>query len=299
MKSKILVELLLVLFLTACSAKKSEEASVMDYSAVKADTALISSSAAVVDKKDKDHQFIRTAELKFKVKSVLKSTYDIENLAKKSGGYVTFTNLTSSIENTEVTEISADSSLEIIHYIVSNNLIIKVPTINLDTTLRLISKNIEFLDYRIIKADDVALEMLSNTLSINRGSKYSTRITGAIDNKAKKLNETTNAEDLLFQLAEKSDRAYIANRILAEQVSFSTITINIYQSQTTKYEKVANEKNIRSYEPGFGSKLIDSLQFGWMLLEKLILILANLWVFFVIGGTIILGIKFYQLKSKK
>src|ERR1051325_8628834 len=48
----------------------------------------ISSSAAVENRKDTTHKFIRTAELKFKVNSVIKSTLSIENIVTKSNGFV-------------------------------------------------------------------------------------------------------------------------------------------------------------------------------------------------------------------
>ena len=40
----------------------------------------VSSSAAVEKHKDSTRKFIRTAELKFKVKNVIKSTYNIEDI---------------------------------------------------------------------------------------------------------------------------------------------------------------------------------------------------------------------------
>lgn len=72
----------------------------------------ISSSSAVVDKRDTTHKFIRTADLKFKVKDVIRSTYDIESIAKSQEGFVTYTNLTSHVDYTDNTLVSADSTLE-------------------------------------------------------------------------------------------------------------------------------------------------------------------------------------------
>jgi hypothetical protein len=80
----------------------------------------ISSSAAVENNKDSTRRFIRTADLKFKVKSVINSTYDIENITNLQGGFVTYTNLTSTINNITNTAVSADSSLETTYYTVTN-----------------------------------------------------------------------------------------------------------------------------------------------------------------------------------
>ena len=131
----------------------------------------ISSSAAVENGKDSNRKFIRTAELKFKVKSVIQSTYDIENITNRQGGFVTYTMLSSTVDNVTNTAISADSSLETTSYSVTNTITLRVPNTQLDTTLKEISRNIIYLDYRIIKAEDVALQLLSNKLTQKRSQK--------------------------------------------------------------------------------------------------------------------------------
>src|SRR5665647_1186990 len=96
--TKIILELGLSILLFGCSQSRNEqmEKSVM---ADSTSNAFISSSAAVENGKDTTHKFIRTADLKFKVKSVIKSTYNIEDITNRQGGFVTYTNLTSNIDN--------------------------------------------------------------------------------------------------------------------------------------------------------------------------------------------------------
>jgi hypothetical protein len=259
-------------------------------------TALVSSSAAVENNKDTTRKFIRTADLKFKVKSVIASTYAIEELVNRQGGFVTYTNLTSHIDYTNTTAISSDSSLETTHFTVTNSIILRVSNMKLDSTLKEISKNIEFLDYRIIKADDVALDILSNNMVQNRVGKNTERLNSAIDNRGKKLNETTTAEDLVFNRQEQADNAKIANLHLKDQINFSTVNLTIYQQQTIKRELVYNEKNIDEYEPGFGSKLAEAVKFGWHGLESFFLLLVRMWAFLAF---VIVAYLFYRrLRSK-
>ncbi|MCX6210171.1 MAG: DUF4349 domain-containing protein, partial [Bacteroidetes bacterium] len=191
--------------------------------------AFISSTAAVENNKDSTHKFIRTADLKFKVKSVIASTYDIEAITSRLGGFVTYTNLQSTVDNVSNTAINADSTLETTYYTVSNSITLRVPNTKLDTTLKEISKNIDYLDYRIIKADDVALQLLSNNLTQKRSAKYEQRLANAIDNRGKKLKETTVAEDVLLNKQEQADNAKVSNLSLNDQLNFSTITLAIYQ----------------------------------------------------------------------
>jgi hypothetical protein len=111
--------------------------------------------------------------------------------------------------------------------------------------LKLLSANIDYLDYRIIKADDVALQMLSNNLTLKRSAKNENRITLAIDHRGKKLTETTTAEEVVLSKQEQADNARIANLSLRDQLNFSTVNLVIYQRQSFRHELIANDKNIK------------------------------------------------------
>lgn len=258
-----------------------------------------SSSAAVENGKDTTRRFIRTAELKFKVKSVVESTYDIENITSQQGGFVAYTNLTSSINDVTNTAISQDSSLETTYYTVTNSITLRVPNTKLDTTLREIAKHIDYLDYRIIKAENVALQLLSNNLTQQRSKKNEERLTHAIDNKGKKLSETTAAEEVLLDKQEQADNAKIANLSLEDQIKFSTINLAIYQREAIKRELIPNDKNIEAYEPSFGTKLVEALNYGWHILETFLVFLIKFWTLFLFAILVYFMYKKYGGKSKK
>ena len=259
----------------------------------------ISSSAAVETGKDSSRKFIRTADLKFKVQDVIKSTYDIEAIALRQNGFVEYTNLTSEIDNVNSIEVSADSSLETTYYTVTNALTIRVPNTQLDSTLKEIAANIQFLDHRIIKARDVALEILTNNLTKKRVANTEERLKNAIDNRGKKLEETTDAEELLISKQEQADNAAVANLNLQDQINFSTISLSIYERQAIKREVLPNNKNITAYEPSFGSKLVSSLKEGWEILESFIVSLTKLWALLLFAFAIYLLYKVYRSKRKK
>ena len=298
--TSISVALVFTIALISCSRAYREKA---EYSpSALADStanAYISSSAAVEDGKDSTRKFIRTAEMKFRVKSVISSTYNIEAIAARRGGFVTYTSLNTNVDNVTTTAVSADSLLETTYFTVSNTITLRVPNTLLDTTLKEIAAGIEFLDYRIIKADDVALMMLSNTLAQKRAVKAEERLSKAIDEKGRKLNETTRAEDLLLSRQDRPDKAKISNLSLADQVNFSTINLNIYQRQSIKRELLASNKDITAYEPGFGRKLVESLKTGWKVLEAIVLFLANLWAVFLLGLTIYLLYRWLKTRNKR
>ena len=262
-------------------------------------TAAISSSAAIENGKDSARQFIRTADLKFKVKDVLQSTYDIEDITGRQGGFVILTNLVSNIDYVTTTAISEDSSLESTHSTLSNTMTIRVPNIKLDTTLKEIARNIGWLDYRVIKADDVSLQLLTNDLTQVRSTKTEHRLTKAKDSKTAKLQETVGGEEILASSEEQSDNAKVANLSLKDQVRFSTVNLSIYQRQTNTREMIFNEKNLKEYEPGFGSKLVEALKNGGEIFETFILFIARLWALILVAVLAYIMLKKYGRRMKK
>lgn len=261
------------------------------------DAAMITSSAAKVDEKS-TRKFVRTADVKFKVKNVANSTYAIEDATIKFGGFVTYTHLESNIFSADKTKTSPDSTLITTKYKVENNITIRVPNTKLDTVLKTIAKQIHFLNYRIIKADDVSLQMLSNKLEQKRSNSSEKRLENAIDSKGKKLKEIANAEEDLDGKKEQNDASKLRNLSLNDQVNFSTVTLNIYQDESITQEMIANEKSINSYRPNIGLQLLDSLKTGWFILENIISFIVLLWPFLLLGFLGFLGYKKWNSKKE-
>ncbi|TGD59465.1 DUF4349 domain-containing protein [Flavobacterium humi] len=241
------------------------------------------SSSAAVQPKNSNRKFVRTADIKFRVDNVPQSTYAIENATVKFGGFVTYTNLQSTISSKDETKVSQDSTLETTRYTVENNITIRVPNTKLDTVIKTIAKQIDFLDYRVIKADDVSLQMLANQMAQNRSNRSEKRLENAIDTKGKKLNTIVDAENNLDAKKEQHDASKLENLSLQDQVNFSTLTLQLYQREGIKQEMVANEKSINAYRPHIGLQIMDSLKTGWFMLEAVIAFVVQLWGLALIG----------------
>jgi hypothetical protein len=272
----------LVIATLLISCKKSEAA---DESATEISSDSISSAAAV-EKEGSSRKFIRTADLKFRVKNVTQSTYAIENITNKFDGFVTYTNLQSVVIDKFETKVSQDSILETTRYNVENNITIRVPNTKLDTVIKSIAKQIDFLDYRIIKADDVSLKILSNQLAQNRSNNNEKRIEKAIDTKGTKINDIMDAENNLASQKEQKDNNKLENLSLQDQINFSTLTIQIYQHESIKQEMNANIKDSNFYKPNIGIRILDSIKTGWYVLLDIIVFLFEIWwlLFISIGG---------------
>ena len=288
--TKIVLTLLALGLVLSCKESASKENAAYMEEAVTDSTSVISSSAAV-ENKNSNRKFVRTADVKFKVKNVAKSTYAIEDATTKFGGFVTYTNLQSNIHSEDRTKVSQDSTLVTTKYKVDNNITIRVPNTKMDTVIKTIAKQIHFLDYRIIKADDVSLQMSSNELAQKRSNSSEKRLANAIDSKGKKLNQVVKAEETLDAKKEQNDASKLQNLSLQDQVNFSTLTLNIYQDESIKQEMVANEKSINAYRPNIGLQIWDSVKTGWFILEHIISFIVVLWPFALIGFLGFLGYK--------
>jgi len=280
----------LLILLFACSQNRKENMQgfvnpVIDSTS----NSFISSSAALENGNDSKHKFIRKAEVKFKVRNVVNATYEIENITRRFDGFVTYTNLQSTIDNKITTVVSADSSLETTYFSVVNHITLRIPNTHLDSALKTIAPLIDHLDYRIIKTDDVALQLLSNQLTQDRVSKSEKRLSKAIDSRGKKLKETSNAEELVLNKKEQSDNAMISNLALQDQIDYSTIALSIYQRQVMKREVLPNDKNIDAYKPGFGSRMVEALKTGWEVLESILVALARIWWLIIFTALIYIG----------
>lgn len=293
--TKIVLTLLALGLVLSCKERVAEESA--DYSEnVATDSTSVVSSSAAVENKNSNRKFVRTADVKFKVKNVAKSTYAIEDATTKFGGFVTYTHLQSNIHSEDRTKVSQDSTLVTTKYKVDNNITIRVPNTKMDTVIKTIAKQIHFLDYRIIKADDVSLQMLSNELAQKRSNLSEKRLANAIDSKGKKLNQVVDAEVTLDAKKEQNDASKLQNLSLQDQVNFSTLTLNIYQDESIKQEMVANEKSINAYRPNIGLQIWDSVKTGWFMLEHIISFIVVLWPFALI---VFLGLLGYKKFLKK
>ena len=279
-----------LLLAMAYSCKQANHESENASSDISADSTLISSSAAKVKTGDA-RKVIRTAALKIKVKDVTKSTYVIENVVDKFGGFVTFTDLKSIINEKNETRVSQDSILETTKYTVENDIVIRVPNTKLDTVLQSLRKEINFLDSRKITQEDVSLQILANKMAVNRSATNEKRLEKAIDTKGKKLNQIVEAEENLASKKEENDNKTLNNLAIDDKINFSTITISLYQREMIKNELYASEKNINKYRPHLGLQILDSLKTGWFMLEGIIAFIVQLWALILIGALSWIGYK--------
>lgn len=232
-------------------------------------------SVAAQAAKDSNRKFIKTVDMEFRVKNVEQATYHLERLAVDMGGFVAHSHLASQQQYTDTKPISKDSVLESIFYVVRNDLQIRVPDKQLDSTLRQIAKWVEYLDHRTIDAQDVSIDLLANKLNQEDA-------TEALSD----ANARKNVDEVLAAKQSKS-QSRVENLRLNDRVKFSTISLHFYQREAVYRTKAANIENIKAYRPGFFSRLGDAFAYSWELLQDLVLGFFQTWFIWLgLGGLV-------------
>ena len=241
-------------------------------------------------------QFVRTANLKFRVRDVARTTHTVEDVTSRYGGFITQNHLASGEVSTHSVRVTADTLLETTEYRVENNLALRVPNQNLDSLLRELSRQVQFLDYRIVNADEVSLQLLENKLRLQRTAAAEKRYEKAIDGRGRKLNETLQGESDRLALGQETDANTLRNLALSDQVRYSTVKLSLYQRTTRTQEKVAAPVDVPTYRPGLATRLAEAFLTGWEIMETLLVVITRLWALWVLGLLIWLGYRKFGVR---
>ncbi len=240
--------------------------------------------ASNLNLKQSNRDFIRTGEVRFQVKNVYKTTLEIEDLVAKYKGFITETTLKNEVARTEELEVSRDSVLRVMLYRVNNHITIRLPQDSLDMFMRDIGKWLVFLDHRIVKAEDVTLSLKAHDMRAKRATNYEQRYTKAIDNQGKELDKTAQAEDNLLQKQNEADQNLLNQQSLRDQVQYSTLTLNIYQTETIHRVMIENYRKIEQYQPNFWYKMSESFMIGWKGILGFVVGIFAIWPILIVFG---------------
>jgi len=243
-------------------------------------------------------KFIKTADLRFKVKNVEKVTNTIETLTLKLDGYVHQSQIKSNYVSTRDIEISRDTIMQVMEYFVDNNLIIRVPSLYFDSVLNELSKLHIYLDSRNVKTEDVSTIFLRNKLKGEKRTEYEKRIQKASDQSNRRLDDNVEAEKAASELADIAIDKKIENYELQDRIDFSTITISIYQANTIHKEYVENT-TLSEYQPSFGRKAWNAIRTGWEVILDIIVGLLSIWPLYILAIVAYYVVKAIRKKFNK
>jgi hypothetical protein len=286
--------LVVALMFTNCSEKKAESDAFVEASVDS--TSSFTPADAGNPLLPQDHKFIRSADLKFKVKNVQAASNAVEDLVEKYQGFTTKSELTSNILNIKELELSQDSILQNKSYEISSEISIRIPNETFYKTLREIQPLMQFLDKKSVSAEDVSLSLVSSELRKKRYSKFEKRYEKAIETKGKKLTETTKTEENLLEYQANADNNQIETLQLKDNVNYSTITLHLYQPVSVVQEMLPNLENTHAFMPNLFVRLWQSIRVGWYLFEDLLVGITKLWFLILIG---LFGFWAYKLRLRK
>lgn len=217
------------------------------------------SSSAAKEPNDPNKKFVRTADLKFRVKEVVKSTQQIEDITGKFGGYVAYTNLESQQVGSSVEPYGEDSLIEVSKYQLRNEMVLRVPNTRLDSLLREIGTLVDHFDYRKIEAGDVTLQYEMNKRSAVVDRRVGGRIEDAIDSK---------------------------------------VTLSIYEKPNVMTSVVVSDAVYQKYKPSFGDRFVTAMERSWNFLLDILLFFAQIWFLPFVGLVVYLIYRYNARKVK-
>lgn len=234
--------------------------------------------------------FVRTADLKFRVKNVKKASEYVEALAIKFGGFTEYTHMASSQVYRNEVPMSRDSLLEITNYELSNQITIRVPNIMLDTVLRSMGQLVDFLDYRTITANNVTLQLKAARLARDRAARAQGKIQNAKDGNTIKGSNADNDNQMDADIAELTQDG------LTSDIELSKVTLYIYQRPQAQKQMLANPEDISEYSPGFFAKMGESLKIGFEGLSAVFWFFLECWPLCLIVGAVVV---FFVSRTKQ
>lgn len=250
----------------------------------------LATQAATQDATVLRRPLVKTAKLKFKVSDVVSSSYAIEKSTLQNSGFILESKVSSSEYFSTVMRVSADSSLIIRKYDITGDLVVRVPQENLHIFLEEIAKEATLVDYRLLNAKDLTIDLFANSLDQERLTKKSRRMGSAISSRSGKLEEAMDAEEALDAAEKYANEVKVSEYRMQDDIKLSTVTIEIYQDKLESRETVKYVEQIESYESGVGSRLVDALVSGWGGLCSAFVSLINIWpllLVFVFVGCLI------------
>jgi len=235
---------------------------------------------------DGERKFIRTADVRFRVREVYRSALAIEDLVAEHGGFVAKNDIRTEINDVDSRPSGDGNLVELATYTVHGALQVRVPSERTQPFLRALASQIEFLDGRNFAAVDAQFEMLRQQLAQARHQQAQRALGDVADGRAKP-GEKTEAITARTESQSQRDEALIAQKSFEDRVAFATIDLSLYQlPQVRRTERPDVEAIVRRDAPGFFPRLGHSLAVGWYGVLDVVVALARLWpLWLVLAGT--------------
>lgn len=171
-------------------------------------------------------------------------------------------------------------------------LAIRLPADKLNGALEFLPKIAAEIDYQNLDSRDVTAEWLDLESRLQTKRDVRDRYIDILRNRAQKVEDILNAEDKIRVITEEIEAKEGRLRYLRDQVSLSTLTLELYE--TVEYRNTG-----ATVTRGFGSKFMESLALGWDIIQEVVLALVTLWPLLVLGTIIFFGVRRWRKRKEK
>ncbi len=264
---------------TACSKSEVSTTEVMH----ETDSAVLISdsisNAATMEMEGK--RFIKSANVDMEVKDVYDATIAIEKSVQEMGGFVTASELISSIVSEETYEVSDESAVLLRKFRTENNIQVRIPTEQLGALLQFINNRKVFLTSRVILAEDV-------TANIELAKMESKRIITTADN-IRQIRNDKDKVKLDDQNMGANNNQKVADLQMSDRLKYSTVQIYLKEPELRVAEIAVT--NVRNKDNKFKSNFLyetkNAFVEGFYLTQRLVIGLLTLWPILILGGLLI------------
>jgi Domain of unknown function (DUF4349) len=283
MKNRILITLLCGAVMAASCKNKG------DYKALNAsssDSALVAADSV----SPQQAKLVKTADMRFKVKNVEQTSENITSLTTKYNGMVMHHDMTASDEQTSDTRLNNDSVMRVLRFNTNADMTMKIPSEKIEEFLDAVSHMSIYVNVRRMDIEDKSLDYLSSQMKLNSRKELVSQ------QKAGRL--VFKNPDAVLDLKDGLVDEQINNRKIDDEVKYSVISLDFYQSNTISKEIIVND-DPESYKLPFSNRLLIAFGDGWSLFKELVILLADMWVFIVGAIGVWVAVRWYKGKNTR
>lgn len=246
----------LIVSCTANSVKKEDYA--LEKTGVSSEYESQQKKPLINDAYPQDLKIIKSANVRYKVKNVKQSTSEVKKIAGQFEAYIS--------------DLRFQNNL----YSIENRFTIKVPAQSFDVFLDSLKVIVEFVEYENISTKDVTEEYIDIEARLKTKLEVKQRYEDILRKNAKTVKDILATEEKLSAIQEEIESAQGRLNYLTNKVTYSTVQVDLYQ--TVEYKEEPS-----SYTKTFWNKLKEGLEFGWAIIENLVLGLFHIWPFVIFG----------------
>jgi hypothetical protein len=311
MKTKILIPLAGLVFFCACKGSNSasdtvDTVSVMQKQAVDAtpadsdaadqtkiaDTVPVAQKHKAINRKPDiiayDHKLVTTADMRFKVKDVRKTTEQIAALTKGCNGTVVNHFVRSTTVDSSNVRKSDDSLMRITVVNTTADMTVKVPPGKVEEFVNQVADMGISIDRLNMHVNDKTFDYLATRLKLKNQRELVDQNKGAGHPK-------TPDEIVTYKNSMVDDQ--VQNLKTDDSTKNSVITLNFYEANVIHKETIANP-DLSNYNQPIYAQFASSIKNGWSVFTSILIALANGWILVPIALAIWFGVRYFNKRKK-